>query len=207
MPMGLKVPDRTAIARYAKPWRLHLSAAAMTSQVVSSKLAELPLHPYLDEEGCLATDLQRQIGIYAIFDQTQTLQYVGYSRDVYQSLKQHLVRRPHDCWWYKLQTIERPSRTVLEDLKQAWIAEGHPTAFASDELLASWVDAIDAKLTMTEADKADYAKLDDGAKPKFLKKVARRLESQILEQLKARNVQMELRFNPKLKEQGLLDLK
>ncbi|MEM0979832.1 MAG: GIY-YIG nuclease family protein, partial [Cyanobacteria bacterium P01_H01_bin.58] len=28
-----------------------------------------------------------------------------------------------------------------------------------------------------------------------------------LEQLKARNVQMQLRFNPKLKEQGLLDLK
>lgn len=179
----------------------------MTSQVVSPKLAELPLHPYLDAEGCLPAGLQRQIGIYAIFDQAQALQYVGYSRDVYQSLKQHLVRRTHDCWWYKLQTIERPSRAILEELKQAWITEGNPTAFASDELLAAWVEAIDAKQTMTEADKAEYAELDDGARPKFLKKIARRLESQILEQLKDRNVQMELRFNPKLKEQGLLDLK
>jgi hypothetical protein len=37
--------------------------------------------------------------------------------------------------------------------------------------------------------------------------VARRLENEIQSQLKARGVTMEIRFNPKLKEQGLLDLK
>ncbi|MER3477484.1 MAG: endonuclease, partial [Leptolyngbya sp. ERB_1_2] len=42
---------------------------------------------------------------------------------------------------------------------------------------------------------------------KALKNIARRVESEIMAQLKARNVQTEMRFNPKLKEEGLLDLK
>ncbi|NJL52965.1 MAG: GIY-YIG nuclease family protein, partial [Hydrococcus sp. SU_1_0] len=35
----------------------------------------------------------------------------------------------------------------------------------------------------------------------------RRVEAQILKQLSDRGVAMEIRFNPKLKEKGLLDLK
>jgi hypothetical protein len=42
---------------------------------------------------------------------------------------------------------------------------------------------------------------------KLLKQVSRRVEAQILEALKSRGVQTEIRFNPKLKENGLLDLK
>jgi hypothetical protein len=41
----------------------------------------------------------------------------------------------------------------------------------------------------------------------LLKQVARRIEETILTKLQARGVTAEIRFNPKLKEQGLLDLK
>ncbi|MEL7316288.1 MAG: GIY-YIG nuclease family protein [Cyanobacteria bacterium J06559_3] len=177
----------------------------MTAQIASPTLAELPFFPYLDAEGGLSDSLQRQIGIYAIFDQDQTLQYVGYSRDVYQSLRQHLVRQPEACWWYKLQTIERPSRSVLEGLKQAWMTASGLALSAEEE--AAWVDAIDAKQTMTAAEIAEHAALSEVDQTKYLKKVARRLEAEIFTALKARGVNMELRFNPKLKETGLLDLK
>jgi hypothetical protein len=40
-----------------------------------------------------------------------------------------------------------------------------------------------------------------------LKNVARRVENEILSLLKARGVTEEIRFNPKLKTSGLLDLK
>jgi hypothetical protein len=40
-----------------------------------------------------------------------------------------------------------------------------------------------------------------------LKKVARALETEIQTNLKNRGITMDLRFNPKLKEEGLLDLK
>ena len=48
---------------------------------------------------------------------------------------------------------------------------------------------------------------DEMAKIKIIKNVARRVEADILKELKARGLQMQVRFNPKLKEQGLLDLK
>lgn len=178
----------------------------MTAQTATPTLAELPFVAYLTPEGILPTSLQRQIGIYAIFDAAQELQYVGYSRDVYQSLKQHLVRQSDACRWYKLQTIERPSRTALETLKAAWIAEVSGFVL-SPEIAAQWNDAIDAKPTMTPAEQAEYAALTEGQQPKYLKKIARRLEDQILDQLAERGVKMDLRFHPKLKEEGLLDLK
>jgi hypothetical protein len=37
--------------------------------------------------------------------------------------------------------------------------------------------------------------------------VARRVEAEILVMLESRGIKTEIRFNPKLKEQGLLDLK
>ena len=65
----------------------------------------------------------------------------------------------------------------------------------------------DAKSTMTEAEKSSYQQLEEIEKIKLLKQVARRLESELQERLKSRGSTMEIRFNPKLKEQGLLDLK
>ena len=186
--------------------QLLLAAKRMTAQTALPTLAELSFCQYLDTEGTLSSSLQRQIGIYAIFDQDQQLRYVGYSRDVYQSLKQHLVRQPQACWWYKLQTVERPSRSLLENQRQAWISENPEFSLTPEEEMA-WSDAIDAKQTMTSEELSAYAALNDVEQTKYLKKIARRLEAQILQTLEERGVRMELRFNPKLKEAGLLDLK
>ena len=60
---------------------------------------------------------------------------------------------------------------------------------------------------MTADEQAEYARLEEVNQIKYLKKIARRVEAEILATLKARGVQMDLRFNPKLKESGLLDLK
>ncbi|MDA0267616.1 MAG: GIY-YIG nuclease family protein [Cyanobacteria bacterium] len=169
-------------------------------------LASLTLMPYLDATGQVPTDCQGKVGIYGIFDEAQTLQFVGYSRDVYMSLKQHLVRQPAACYGYKVETIDRPSRTLLEAIRTAWIDEngGQPPG---NENEAAWTAAIDAKVTMTADEQAEYARLEEVNQIKYLKKIARRVEAEILATLKARGVQMDLRFNPKLKESGLLDLK
>ncbi len=169
-------------------------------------LNNLEYIPYLDESGCLAEELQKKIGVYAIFDSDKVLQFVGYSRDIYLSLKQHLVRQPQGCCWLKVQTITRPSRAILEGIRQAWIEENGaiPPGNGADQ--AKWNQPIDAKQAMTEAEKQEYQKSEELAQIKLLKKVARRVEAEIKEQLKARGVQVEIRFNPKIKEKGLLDL-
>lgn len=178
-----------------------------------SNASEIPLlnHleyiAYLDEEGKIPQFCQGKIGIYAIFDRDRVLQLVAYSRDVYLSLKQHLARQPQNCYWFKITTIERPSRTVLETIKATWIEENGSIPIGNDEKQAEWNAPIDIKPTLTEEERKTYENSEEFARTKFLKKVARRVEAKIIEQLTERGVQEEIRFNPKLKEKGLLDLK
>ena len=179
----------------------------MTTQSEIPTLASLEYVPYLDENGSLSEDTQKKIGVYAIFDREQQLQFVGYSRDIYLSLKQHLVRQPQACYWLKIETIARPSRAILEEIKQAWITENGATPPGNGEEEKTWTQPIDAKPTMTESEKAQYQQSEELRQIKILKQVARRVEENIKEQLKARGVNMDIRFNPKIKEQGLLDLK
>lgn len=179
----------------------------MTTKSEISTLASLEYLPYLDENGCQSYATQKKIGVYAIFDRDRQLQYVGYSRDIYLSLKQHLVRQPYGCYWLKLKTIDRPSRSILEEIKQAWIAENGVTPPGNEAKETIWTQPIDAKPTMTEEEKAQYQQSEELGRIKILKKVARRVEETVKEQLSERGVNMDIRFNPKIKEQGLLDLK
>ena len=179
----------------------------MTTETDIPSLLSLEYISYLDANGQLTDQFQGKVGVYAIFDQQQVLQFVGYSRDVDLSLKQHLVRQPQKCYWLKVQTIDRPSRTILESIRDAWTAENGsiPVGNESDE--ATWIQPIDAKVAMTVDEQISYKSSDELTQSKLLKIVARRVESQILAELESRGVQMQIRFNPKLKEKGLLDLK
>ncbi|MEB3180469.1 MAG: GIY-YIG nuclease family protein [Nostocaceae cyanobacterium] len=178
----------------------------MTAQTTS--LSALEYIPYIDENGELPEQYQGKIGVYAIFDQEKVLQFVGYSRDVYLSLKQHLVRQPHNCYWVKVQTIDKPSRAVLESIEKGWIEENGTVPSGNKDDKEKWTQPIDAKAVMTPEEKVNYEhQIEEIGQTKVLKNVARRVESEILAVLQQRGLQMQLRFNPKLKEEGLLDLK
>jgi hypothetical protein len=177
----------------------------MSSEIPSLK--SLDFIPYLDDQGVISDSLQRKIAVYAIFDQDKKLQYVGYSRDIYLSLKQHLVRQPYNCYWLKFQTITRPSRTILDEIKQNWIQENGSIPIGNSEEESKWTEAIDATKKITEEEQEKYEKSDEINKTKILKNIARRVEAEIKETLNNRGVKMDIRFNPKLKDKGLLDLK
>ncbi|MBR8826733.1 MAG: GIY-YIG nuclease family protein [Gomphosphaeria aponina SAG 52.96 = DSM 107014] len=162
--------------------------------------------PYLNEQGKLPEELQGKIGAYAVFNQEKELQFVGYSREIYLSLKQHLVRQPENCYWLKYQTITHPSRTILEEIRSSWIRENGTIPPGNSTEEAKWTQPIDAKLSMTEGEQATYNNSDELGKIKLLKQVARKVEAEIKESLKRRELQEDIRFNPKIKEQGLLDL-
>lgn len=167
-------------------------------------LTDLKFLPFINQDGQLPEQFQGKVGIYAIFDQTQTLKFVGFSRDVFLSLRQHLVRCVSDCYWVKVQITDRPSRTLLETIRTAWLTENGSSL--EDE--SKWTQPIQVKQLMSDEERSTYeSALDELAQIKVLKNAARRVEAEIMSQLKARNVQADLRFNPKLKEEGLLDLK
>ncbi len=170
-------------------------------------LRELSFMPYLDETGSICPELEGKVGIYAIFDQEKTLQYIGYSRNLYMSLKQHLVRQIDQCFWLKVYRLDRANRSILEEIKQNWLEENQTIPLGNGDKENLWIQAIDAKLTMSEEEKEECQQQEEMGKIKFLKKIARRLEESIKEKLQQRGVTMEIRFNPKLKEEGLLDLR
>lgn len=177
----------------------------MTEQPI---LASLEALTYLDEQGEINSKFQGKVGVYAIFDAAKTLQFIGYSRDISLSLLQHLVRQPHACYWVKVKISDRPNRTELEAIREAWIAENGTVPPGNAEAQSLWTQPIDVKQLMTAEEQAAYATaVDELAQIKLLKQVARRIEEQILSQLQARGLQAQIRFNPKLKETGLLDLK
>jgi hypothetical protein len=170
-------------------------------------LASLEFLAYINDTGELPVEFQGSIGIYAIFDRERVLQFVGYSRDIYLSLKQHLVRQPDDCYWIKATTIDKPNRTFLEGVQAAWIAANGSVPSGNGAASQTWLDPIETNHAMTDLERGSFEDLDGVAQTKLLKQVARRVEETILTKLKERGVQTEIRFNPKLKEQGLLDLK
>ena len=172
-----------------------------------TRLTDLELRPYLTDAGSIADELAGKVGLYAIYDADQVLQYVGYSRDVATGLKLHLVRQPGQCHWVKVQTVQRPSRTVLEEMRSAWIEENGTVPAGNADEQAAWEKPVDAKVQMTEEERSAIAAATDLDKIKLLKNLARRVQAEILETLEARGAHLDLRFNPKLKEQGLLDLK
>jgi hypothetical protein len=174
---------------------------------MNASLASLEFLPYLNENGETTEQFLGKVGVYAIFDQAKTLQFIGYSRDVALSLKQHLVRSPEGCYWLKVQTIDRPSRTILEEMRTAWITENGSTPIGNGAEEAKWNQPIDAKAKMTDDEKNAYAATDEMGKIKALKQVARRVEAEVLATLEKRGVKMQIRFDPKLKEEGLLGLK
>jgi hypothetical protein len=171
-------------------------------------LSSLPFIPYISDDGALPGEYDQKVGIYAIFDDSQTLQFVGYSRNVMLSLKQHLIRCPSNCHWVKVTTIDRPSRTLLEDIQAAWIDENGTVPPGNDTDAPQWTQPIDAKAQMTEAERQSLEHAaSDIEHTKQLKAIARRVEAEINAQLAARGLTDAIRFDPKIKEQGLLNVK
>ncbi|MBF2067062.1 MAG: GIY-YIG nuclease family protein [Calothrix sp. C42_A2020_038] len=165
--------------------------------------------PYIDDNGQLPEQFQGQIGVYAIFDAEKKLEFIGYSRDVYLSLRQHLVRKPDKCYWLKIYTIERPSRSILENIEKNWIEENGTIPNGNAQNKDIWTQPVNVKTLMTHEEKINYESPhhDEITQMKIIKNVARRVEAEILKELEARGLQTQIRFNPKLKEEGLLDLK
>ncbi|MGB3615295.1 MAG: GIY-YIG nuclease family protein [Elainellaceae cyanobacterium] len=170
-------------------------------------LSSLPFMPYISEAGQLP-DALNKVGIYAIFDADKTLQFVGYSRDIGLSLKQHLIRCPHACHWLKAHTVEKPNRSLLERIQADWVAETGVVPPGNGDAASVWTQPVDAKPQMTAEEQTAYAKaVGEMEQIKALKRAARRVEETISAQIQARGLKEQIRFDPKLKEQGLLGVK
>lgn len=79
-----------------------------------------------------------------------------------------------------MQHISRPSRSLLEIVKESWIAENGSVPRGNDggEMQAMWENPLNVLPLFTEEDKASVAELKEkGREEKGIKTVARRFEA------------------------------
>mmetsp|Transcript_22409 Transcript_22409/g.88975 ORF Transcript_22409/g.88975 Transcript_22409/m.88975 type:complete len:290 (+) Transcript_22409:28-897(+) len=174
-------------------------------------LASLARVPFIDGDGHVApsgASPKTKASIFAIFDDTDTLQFVGKSRNADQSLKTILVRQPALAHTFAVHHIDKPSRSFLDLVAETWIADLKPAGNDGGAVQKTWEAPLDVKPLMTEEDRRDY---DDkklrGKEELALKAVARRFEAEKKAILEKRGLVEKIAFDAKLKGQGLLDLK
>jgi hypothetical protein len=93
--------------------------------------------------------------VFAVFDARGGLRFVGQSRDVQQSLRMMLGRRPAETHQVAVHHIEKPSRDLLDTVRRAWIEEAGGEVPGNDggAEQALWEQALDVNKLMTEEDR------------------------------------------------------
>eukprot|EP01018_Ginkgo_biloba_P031058 Gb_40143 [translate_table: standard] len=126
------------------------------------------------------------------------------------SMRLHFARVPSKCHFVKVQNIMKPNRSLLEYIKEKWITENGvlPSGNDNGPQQNIWENPLDCKPLMTEEEKQKFEEAGPGPfQAKVLKNVARRIEKELDAQYKERNCKEVFRFEPKLKEKGLLELR
>jgi hypothetical protein len=79
------------------------------------------------EDWCHLAGTAKVIGVYAVLGCDRRTHYVGYSRNVALSLKGHAAQLGKDiCAFVQVQTFKLAKREVMEQQRDAWIAQlGH----------------------------------------------------------------------------------
>ncbi|CAM9722925.1 unnamed protein product [Scytosiphon promiscuus] len=181
--------------------------AAARGDAAVTPLAELEFIPFVDEEGKVTSmdTTGVKASVYAVYDESKTMRFIGVSRGI-QQMPPLILSLPSPA---QVQHIARPSRSLLEVIKDSWVEENGSTPAGNVDAAsqAVWESSMNVIPLMTEEDKALVATFREKGKDEMgIKKIARRFEAEIFEALEKRGVTEPLRFDPKLKGKGLLDV-
>jgi len=206
--------DATAAAKavYDKQQAAARGGVAKVPPELQTPLSDIPEIPYITAEGFVedCSKAGAKATIYAIFDKEHALQYVGMSRSINPSLRLHLARMPSQCHYVKVAHVAAPNRAVLQKVQDDWVASSVDSVPGNDggKCQNLWENALDCKTVWTDEDEKEIGAMDEGPdKKKALKNLARRFEAVIKAELEGRGIKEAFRFDPKLKDTGLLDLK
>eukprot|EP00898_Chlorokybus_atmophyticus_P007762 jgi/Chlat1/7988/Chrsp7S07745 len=113
------------------------------------------------EQWASVRELAKPAGVYAIYDEADTLQYVGYSRSMAVAVRAHRARAgPHKAAKVRARVVRDPAmitRTRLEAVRDEWMTDefGHvPLGNGSEKELWEGVGSLAA--VMTDAERAAY---------------------------------------------------
>jgi hypothetical protein len=108
------------------------------------------------EEWRSLTDKVKVAGVYAVLNRDRQTQYIGYSRDIRQSLDGHIIQNGAEvCALLRVQTFKFPKREAMESLRDEWIADLECVPPGNQGAQGIWASTVGAavRVTMSEADR------------------------------------------------------
>lgn len=184
------------------PLKLRLRAAAIDPVTDNSsspagnpvtKLADLPLLSILTVQGFFDIPIPEgtEATVFAIYDEAKTLQYIGFSRDLGQSLRSVFSRRPDRAHHYRACHLPQLDQAEMMNIRASWFDEnfGPPPGNKLALERAAWQQPIDSA-AISERGKQQAA--EEAAKT-------------ILAKIKSRGCKEEFVANPDLLAEGKVD--
>lgn len=157
------------------------------------KLADLKIFSIVDAQGLILSEpiWTAQAYVFAVYDEHQKLQYFGFSRDLKNSLRTLLSRRPEKAHFFKAHGLTQLDQEAMVAIRAAWFDEvgGAPPGNKLALERALWQQSTDAGAISQRGKKAAA---EDKAK-------------QVLEAIKQRGCKEEFVVNPSLLSEGLVD--
>jgi hypothetical protein len=111
-------------------------------------LNELPLTSFIDQGGYITPQVEAgtEASVFAVLDETKKVQYIGFSKDVRNSLRTLMGRRPDKCHYYKLYNLRVLDQQRMLDIRNSWSSElGLPPPGNADPYQRNmWEKPVDA---------------------------------------------------------------
>lgn len=160
----------------------------------AKSLNQLPFWSFINKHGRIQPimDPNTLASVVAVFDRNRRIQYIGFSKDLRNSLRTLMGRRTELCYFYKVHNLNAFDQEVMLSIRDQWISEigsiPPGNANPSDRVLWEQPATADA---ISERGRAAAAV----SKAKTLQQMFR-----------DRGIKEEMIFDPVLLEQGKLNL-
>ena len=141
-------PSVRRVSRVARDARVRAGASGVAPAPTGcDTLASLPFASIISADGHVFVEQSEgtQASVFAIFDQAKQLQFVGFSKDLRNSLRTVLARQTELCFFFKHVDLDEVDQDAMLAVRAAWFDEngGAPPGNAANKQ-ALWQRPIDA---------------------------------------------------------------
>lgn len=171
------------------------SAAAPPSTTIAiPSLTDLPVNGFINSHGRINPPVEPDTAasVFAVLDKNKKVQYIGFSKDLRNSLRILMGRRPEFCYFYKMFNLPALDQAIMMEARKKWMSELGiaPEGNADPTQRQFWEQPV-AAVSISERGKAAAAK----AKARTM-----------LQMFTDRGITEEMVYDPKLLEEGKCDV-
>lgn len=151
------VVGRTRNVRQAASSLRHTSVVAMSvaaEELTVPVLNDLPLLQYINQNGRIQPPVESdtKASVFAIFDKNKKIQYIGFSKDVRNSLRTLMGRRPDLCYFFKIFNLTSlDQKTMLKCRQQVRLEDSNLKVFSFFDLVLKAYETVSVSASVTLA--------------------------------------------------------